>query len=395
VFNNSENKELWKPENFFPWTNKAGFKNILSKISSELDRIIQELLEYKADLIGFSVFSTNKITTEYVISGLKSRGIKSKIAVGGPQIRKDIDAFYFIEKSIADFSVYTEGEIPLVDILKDKKRPRGTIIKEHDNIITIPPESPKKLFSPDFSDLLNNKYLQSNTLPFMFTRGCPNRCAYCEERTLFTKLIFFDSDEFGIFIKEAKKSGIKRIIFGDSQINPSKKVFKIILNILSKHKGFSFEGNIFASKWISKYDIKSIKRCGFNVLTVGVESGSPRVLKMMNKNISLFKIFFLAFWCKRLGIKLKMNFIIGFPTERWSDFFLTLLFIFIIRPLKPIISPIASTCAALSGSDIYKNPEKYGITMLHTLYFRSHDNDYRIRFLRMKIFNRFLKILGY
>jgi len=175
-YNSSDHKELWDGKFFYKWTNKEGFDDIRCILSKEIESIINTILKTESRFIGFSVFSTNKPLTQYVISSLKKSGIRSKIIVGGPQIRKEIDAYYFVEKDLADFSVYTDGEVPLLEIIKNKKEPSGSIFISNKKIITTQRPRLERLIMPDFSAFNTMKYVQKNTLPFLFTRGCPNNC---------------------------------------------------------------------------------------------------------------------------------------------------------------------------------------------------------------------------
>jgi anaerobic magnesium-protoporphyrin IX monomethyl ester cyclase len=59
-------------------------------------------------------------------------------------------------------------------------------------------------------------------------------------------------------------------------------------------------------------------------LRIGAESGSPRVLEMMAKDITVEQIREAAKVCLRNGVKPSLGFMVGTPGESWSDVRMTL-----------------------------------------------------------------------
>jgi len=66
--------------------------------------------------------------------------------------------------------------------------------------------------------------------------------------------------------------------------------------------------------------IKLMKEANCREIWVGVESGSPRILKIIQKGITVSMVENVFKWGKDAGIKRRAYFMVGFPSETWKDF---------------------------------------------------------------------------
>ena len=64
-------------------------------------------------------------------------------------------------------------------------------------------------------------------------------------------------------------------------------------------------------------------RAGFEEVTIAPESGSKHTLTLMRKQMNLAKVAPFVDLCHEVGLKVKANFIIGFPGETIEDVLLT------------------------------------------------------------------------
>jgi anaerobic magnesium-protoporphyrin IX monomethyl ester cyclase len=69
-----------------------------------------------------------------------------------------------------------------------------------------------------------------------------------------------------------------------------------------------------------------MKRAGFYNIYVGIESGSPRILKHMRKNLSLEEISKKVDLIKEAGLEVSGYFILGYPEESMKDMEMTISF---------------------------------------------------------------------
>ncbi|MDD5089537.1 MAG: radical SAM protein [Candidatus Wallbacteria bacterium] len=387
-------RSWWHGRRFSLWTDPGRFSRLLKRIGPWLEQEAA-ILASQPGWLGFSVFSTNVQVVEFVARRIKELVPGKRIVFGGPQARPYLDGRRFVQEGLCDFAVYSEGENALLDILDGNPEPSGSFFLRPAGIEKRPVRlvEPAELTAPDFHDFPLDRYIQAQTFPLMAGRGCLNHCSFCEERRLFpgyrrmTDQVLFES------LDQIEASGGKRVIFSDSVLNPGAgAVLQLAERLATFLKGFAYEGNVQV-QGLERSDIRALKKSGFRALTAGIESGSPRVLRLMRKSVSWGKAHTLCRMCCDEGIELKLNFIIGFPAEGWLDLLLTMVLIVTLAPFKPRIDPVAAPCAMLSGSAMAADPCRYGILQADTIRFTGARNDYRKRLLMMRLFNGFVLLL--
>ena len=81
--------------------------------------------------------------------------------------------------------------------------------------------------------------------------------------------------------------------------------------------------------------LKTEKDSGLQLVEFGVESGSPRMLRFLNKGQTVEQITSVYGMCKKLKIRTSALFMIGLPTESMNDLMST---IRLIKSINPYIS---------------------------------------------------------
>jgi len=171
-------------------------------------------------------------------------------------------------------------------------------------------------------ELLQNKryILPYNREPFTIitvSRGCPYQCAFCTSRLYYGALSRYRSPESVISeIKEViEKCGIKNFVFLSDTFNFNKEfVFKLCGLIASEKLDI---------KWVSNSKVDSLdekmaqemKRSGCWLISLGIESGSNKVLKNINKDIAVAKSQKTIKIARESGIKTLCYFVFGLPGE--------------------------------------------------------------------------------
>lgn len=150
------------------------------------------------------------------------------------------------------------------------------------------------------------------------SRGCPHHCIYCLwPETLYGHKFRARSaanvvDEMEHVVRDY---GVDEIYFDDDCLTLSKKrVLEMCRLLLKRDVGV---------KWIvqSRVDtvdrevLTAMKEAGCHYILFGVESGSPRMLEIMKKRISLDKVRQAFKDCRELGIRTQAFFLFGVPGE--------------------------------------------------------------------------------
>ncbi len=148
--------------------------------------------------------------------------------------------------------------------------------------------------------------------------------------------------------------GIRNFHFEDDNLALDKKRFEKILDQVEKlNIKWDAPNGIYTGSLDEKL-LRKIKMSGCVELTIALESGSQEVLdNIIKKRISLKKAGKLIRSCKRIGIRLKSFYVIGFPEEKKAQVKKTLdLAIELLR--KHEVIPIVMFATPLYGTELYE-----------------------------------------
>ncbi|MDO8525142.1 MAG: radical SAM protein [Candidatus Omnitrophota bacterium] len=190
-----------------------------------------------------------------------------------------------------------------------------------------------RLYTPLF-DLIDVDYYASHKRPYFRSgqrgidlnvdRGCPYRCAFCYN-IRFNKRSWraMSSGKVLEIIEELKrKHGINAVTFvSDNFFVDKRRVYEICKGIIDRKMDIEWHTDIRADTFAQYEDdfIKLIKKSGCVSLTFGIESGSDRILKVIDKDIKREMVIKAHEKAKSLGLRVNYHFMIGFPEETKKD----------------------------------------------------------------------------
>jgi radical SAM superfamily enzyme YgiQ (UPF0313 family) len=182
-------------------------------------------------------------------------------------------------------------------------------------------------------DRIDFETLNDARADVMSTRGCPYRCNFCHNTE--KRLSFFGTKRTADNIELLFKLGVSHISFVDDVFTLKSAHMAALYHELKK-RSIDIEGrNEFFThvNQISEETIKWIKAYKpFNV-SVGIESGDDRMLKLMGKGFDSKTAFDkVRILHDEAGVNIGTLFIIGFPGETIESLNNTLHFIENIRP---------------------------------------------------------------
>ncbi len=329
---------LWNHENFGLWENEDSFnQQILPLLEPNLVLLIDKLVRDRFEVIGFSVYSTNWHTTCFASSHIKKLSPRIKIIAGGPAFFS-IDPKEMIRKRLFDAVVMGEGEKSIVELLATwgKNDPEadipGVMTRNQKGDLIIgkeqTPTSLDKLPMPNF-DYFDLKEYSSNQLPIMMSRGCISNCAFCDERTLWKKFRMMSAT--GIvnqFKALSRRYPSKTFVANDSLLNSNHEKLEQVADLILKQRlNVSWGGSFRSDKKLNRDLLYKLKESGCHFMVVGFESGSNKVLKLMNKGITVEIVSQNIKDAHDAGITVIINVIVGFPGEEKEDFEATVDFI--------------------------------------------------------------------
>jgi len=152
--------------------------------------------------------------------------------------------------------------------------------------------------------------------------GCPYSCVFCVWGPSQFRVREVDSiiEEMEILIRQ---TGISAFTIWDAAFTVvPKRLTEFCEKVLSK--GMSIQWSCDSRVNVEKALLELMARAGCRSLSYGVESGSPRILKSINKKIEPEEVIAFARNCSEAGIRTEGLFMYSLPDETLQDVELTL-----------------------------------------------------------------------
>ncbi|MBU2634016.1 MAG: B12-binding domain-containing radical SAM protein [Nanoarchaeota archaeon] len=303
--------------------NKIEHEVMDMRLGYSLQDLKDKIKTFKPDLVGFSSFSFRHDVPYSLINSIKSKDFD--IIIGGPHastIGKKI-----LEETKADYSLKYEGEQLLVDLCNgtDLSQISGLIYRKNNEIIENQHTSfldIKKLPFPKYKKFELKKYLRKQ-IHILSSRGCPYDCIYCSIKTTVGKPIRMrESDSVVKEVKYWYNQGYRVIDFIDDNFIFNK---QRILDICKKLKETNLTGlkltcgNGVRADKVDREILTAMKRVGFEELSIGVEVGNNKMLKVIKKGETIEQIENAIKLSTEMGFDVTLFYVIGLPEETEAD----------------------------------------------------------------------------
>lgn len=334
-----------------------------SNLEDNMESMCKYILDLTPDVISFYGLCSSYHLNVMLSKRLKDRKSNIVILFGGPHASLTaVDTL--CEFSWVDYIGIDEGEQMIVPLLrgafsKNVESLYGVAFrnKEHEIIVKHAPICDvDKLPMIDYS--INGIQLASSA-PIDVGRGCPFGCIYCSTKTFWKQNFRLKSVERIISEISILKQqyGITNFSFVHDLFTVNKKIILDFCEELVQR-----EINITWScsarlDTLSNDLLDSMYKAGCRRIYLGIESGSQRMQRIINKNLNLSLIDNLIEYIQTYKIEFTCSFIYGFPEETVDDLKSTL---HIIRKIwKAGVQTIQLHKATfLPGTEMYKKYSK-------------------------------------
>jgi len=311
----------------------------------------QKVQSVEADLFGITCVTPNYPTVKEICHLLP--GEIPKMVGGAHPTFMPYDVFNDLKGCTV---VKGEADNMIVDIVNDVKE--GNLFGIYNGI----PNKPARHFLANkparhLVDL--HKYTPGGekATPVYTSRGCPYNCTFCSKITGNYPHMFHISQIIGE-IEEVKEIGFNNIVFGDDNIAARPLHLKALLGAVVP-LDITFRLNM-DSRHITTDMLKQAKEAGCTEISMGIESGSQKMLNAMNKQTIVERNKRAIEMIKEAEIVAKAYFMVNFPGETETTVQETIDFIRGTQPDKSFLSAFAP----LPGSYVFKHPAEYGITWM-------------------------------
>lgn len=182
-------------------------------------------------------------------------------------------------------------------------------------------------------------------------RGCPFGCTYCSTKTFWGRKYRLKSPER--ILQEVKHFhdlfGLNYFAFEHDMFTMNKAQVMEICRMI-KELDYKIYWNCSArADCIDEELIRTMADAGMRWIYLGIETGSPRMQKLVNKNLKLENILPLIRYITSCGVRVVTSFIYGFPQETEEDISLTLDLMIELMGMK-YVQTQSHLCAFLPGT---------------------------------------------
>ena len=349
--------DAWDGSREWVWAGKSYNEEIHPHLVPLFKKYLKIIIESNPDVVGFSLYYTNKQATNWMANQIRCALPNCKIIVGGPEapnLNTDHQELY-------DHIIEGEGEQVLIDILE--KIESSTVITE--KFLKKDPKLRLDLDSmpfPDYSDYDLNEYTTPGGISAEISRGCIAKCVFCTEVHFWKYRGRMSGSLLDEVEYQNKHYGGNYFWFIDSLVNGNLKELRgFCMGIQERRIKIRWQGYARCDGRMDLDYYKDLAASGCTQLSYGIESGSQKVLDAMKKEITLDEVEKNLENGAKVGIMAHTNWIIGFPNEDHQAFADTLTLIWRIRNYNIfVISPGLSLMLS-PGSDISVDKSKFNI----------------------------------
>ena len=336
------------------------------------ESVIGDIIKQKADYIGISINSSSQIIAGLTLANMLKQKTKAHISIGGNHFGRVADSlekypeFFNLfcdsvsleegEIPVYKLAQYVNNEIPIEEVpnlmyLKDGKVAKNPIIE------------PLKLNDMKIASLkgyeLDKYFIPEIVMPFQTSRGCYwRKCSFCDHDFGMCYNIK-DLDKLIEEIKYFNKTyGITKFEFIDEAISPSY-MKTMCERIIKEGLDIQFFCDARLETGFTKEVFDIAAKAGLKMVLWGYESGSKRIMDLINKGIDVDNRLNILKDARDAGIFNFAFIFFGFPAETKEDAMMT---IDEICAHTDIINTYGKSMFTMGKhTKLREAPEKYGV----------------------------------
>jgi radical SAM superfamily enzyme YgiQ (UPF0313 family) len=361
------------PTQIIPLGYHLGFNKDYS--SEELTGVLKEFIQNTEPLL---VGVSNQFTGDYptcleILKTCKQLNKNIVTVIGGVHVTfQDTEC---LDESYVDIVVRGEGEWTLLDLVQalenktDLQDVKGLTFRKNDRVVRTsdrPLGDLDELPQLDFN-LLPTEFVQQVFVHGMLNRGCDFKCSFCGESAFWRKRRSIPVKQVVVEMETLDSVyGNPMCALDDSMGYIGSEQFAELCNEIRARK-IKLHKNFYIMSRVDtfhEHDLKNLKGTGIRYVELGIESASPKVLKMMNKKTDREKIIACCAKLKRNNFKTHGLWMIGHPGDNPEEaqYSLDTLEYLLKNDLMDKVE--ISVFTPCPGTKFFDQPEKYGIEIL-------------------------------
>jgi len=345
-------------------------KHNVTVIDSQVDKLNysslrERIASIQPDVVGITAMTMTMIDVINTANIVKEINNTIKVVLGGPHVNLFPNETIMLKN--VDCLVLGEGEAIFADFMNtidektDLRKIAGLVFKNNGEIVNTGQR-------PLISNLDELPFPARHLVPYkkytsllsrcgvvttVFTsRGCPFKCSFCDRPHL--GKIFRARSSVNVVdeLEACTKLGIHEFLIYDDTFTVNKRrVIDICNEILRRKLNISWDIRARVDT-VNEEVIACLKKAGCQGIHYGIEAGTEKILKILNKGITINQVEHVFALTRKYGIPILAYFMIGNPKETLEDIYQTFK---VMKDLNPdyvhltILTPFPGTKIYFDG----------------------------------------------
>lgn len=296
------------------------------------------LTEFKPDVVGVTCMTPMVVETHLVAACVKAFRKDLPVVVGG--IHASVMPDDVLTDGNIDVIVRGEGEITFHELIEAFRSGAelgsiaGLTYRSGDQIVSTPnrplledldslPLPARHLVNYEGYHQVPDAVFAKPLREILTSRGCPFQCIFCSARLMSGFKYRYHSpgrvlEEVDLLVNQY---GARQIaVLDDNFVVERQRTIDICEGLMRRglHKRLVWTTAARADQ-VDLELLKLMKRAGFVLVSFGVETGTARLLKMIQKSETMEQIRQAVDWSHQAGLKVRGTLILGLPTETVAD----------------------------------------------------------------------------
>ena len=317
------------------------------------EAILETIAEHSSNIIFVGFYLAFLQIKDFVdlLKGIKLKWPQMRTIVGGPfpAVFPEMTA----EFELTDIVCYGDGaqvSVQVADSIRDYKDwseipnlcfKKDGRIQKNPKSISDSLRNDNYIFLEEFLDL--EKYVHKfdvylgrdknpqikRAMPILTGLGCSYKCTFCEHALMGNRHHALAAEDIVAQMNYYyEKYNIDSFAFFDEEfLSDKKRIFKLAELLKNNPNKFNWGTQVRASdvheKYINQDRLQAIEDSGCIRFSMGVESGSPRMLKKIKKGLTPELVMRAATFGKKSKIVFSYSFIVNLPTETIEELRMT------------------------------------------------------------------------
>lgn len=380
------------------WLQKSGYDNeVFDSTFSSFDKQREFILQHKPDVLALYTNLMTKLNVLRTIEFVRSQPelAHTRIILGGPEVRNHVEKFL---QHGADFIVLGEGEESMLELVKHldgagdalPEQVAGIAYLRNNKVVfnaertklknldELPMPNRTKVNMQLYFDAWKTKH-GTSAISINTMRGCPYSCKWCS-RAVYGQSYRRRSARHVVDEMEwiSRTYTVDTIWFVDDVFTVSHKWLKEFKDELEQRNiHIPFECITRADR-MNEAVIADLKACGCFRVWIGAESGSQKVIDLMDRRVDVMQVRDMIRKSQANGIQAGTFIMVGYPGETQEDILETVTH---LKESNPDLFTI-TVAYPIKGTPLYQEVENVFIEDLPWETSTDRDIDFRRMYSR-------------